>query len=274
MSDQLKNFISSSTQRISQLQTDAGQLENRELELLSSYSARIDKQLGQLHDVLTSIRAKDSAEGDVIRNIQHSLTHANETFKTHIDGATEEFHRNCDDICGEVQARGLACFSQLEMTVQTLGTLFDTVVHEAQEYVSAERTNVSELTDLTNQTIRAECSRLQKQNAMLTQMFKKEQAQTQQAKEELVQHFSSMLSDFVSKRQTITQSIVSKAIEGNGATSEAIEAFGTGTHAVITSMDRRGNSVGGSLRSLAAEGQQARNGTLKASIRAITLRCT
>lgn len=263
LSDQLKNFISSSTQRISQLQTDAGQLENRELELLSSYSARIDKQLGQLHDVLASIRAKDSAEGDAIRNIQHSLTHANETFKTHIDGATEEFHRNCEDICGEVQAKGMACFSQLEMTVQTLGTLFDTVVHEAQEYVSAERTNVSELTDLTNQTIKAECSRLQKQNAMLGQMLKKEQAQTQQAKEELVQHFSSMLSDFISKRQTITQSIVSKAIEGNGATSEAMEAFGTGTHAVITSMDRRGNSVGGSLRSLAAEGQQVRSGTFK-----------
>lgn len=263
LSDQLKNFISSSTQRISQLQTDAGQLENRELELLSSYSARIDKQLGQLHDVLASIRAKDSAEGDAIRNIQHSLTHANETFKTHMDGATEEFHRNCEDICGEVQAKGMACFSQLEMTVQTLGTLFDTVVHEAQEYVSAERTNVSELTDLTNLTIKAECSRLQKQNAMLGQMLKKEQAQTQQAKEELVQHFSSMLSDFISKRQTITQSIVSKAIEGNGATSEAMEAFGTGTHAVITSMDRRGNSVGGSLRSLAAEGQQVRSGTFK-----------
>ncbi|KAF7440518.1 kinesin motor protein cin8 [Pleurotus ostreatus] len=264
LSDQLKNFISSSTQRISQLQTDAGQLENRELELLSSYSARIDKQLGQLHNVLASIRAKDSAEGDVIRNIQHSLTHANETFKTHIDGATEEFHRNCEDICGEVQAKGIACFSQLEMTVQTLGTLFDTVVHEAQEYVSAERTNLSELTDLTNQTIKAECSRLQTQNAMLGQMLKKEQAQTQQAKEELVQLFSSMLSDFISKRQTITQSIVSKAIEGNGVTSEAMEAFGTGTHAVITSMDRRGNSLGGSLRSLAAEGQQVRSGTLKA----------
>ncbi|KAL0946870.1 hypothetical protein HGRIS_013036 [Hohenbuehelia grisea] len=260
----LDDYISIASRQTAKLQSDAQQFETQELETLASYSARIDKQLEHIREVLASVQAKDATEGEALASVQGALKETNDAFKSGIKGWTDSLKRTCDEVFKGAQKASSDGFAAIEEVVNSMGSVVEATVRDGQSLADAERVSISEISGMANQVVEDECAQLRQQNAMLKQLLDSEQKRAKKATNELVSNFTAMVSSFVEERNHGLQEVVTKVTEGNLQQEQAALAFSSGVSGSLSTMEQRTHEASKIFGSRRSEGKRKRDDGLKA----------
>lgn len=152
---------------------------------------------------------------------------------------------------------------QVESAFKALGNIVDTVVREAQTYVSSERKQLQEAKAMADNTTNAEILRLQQQNAHLTRMLEAEKAEADRAKDELIKRISGLLGDFTAERDRSLREAFSAMTESNTAAEREMIQLSQEHGKQLEDVVGRGKQWSLDLEKRGVEGKRARDGGIK-----------
>jgi kinesin family protein 11 len=267
LSHKLEDFIKSSSRSTLKLCSEAKQFETKELDALAAHSERIDQQLQRVQEALGVIQAKDGADSEALGVVQSVLKETHETFKSGFGAWGESSRKSCEGMCKEAELAGVGGFTAVEKALKAMGSLVESIVREAREYVHAERESVVEAKTLADSTANCEIEWLRQQNEALTRMLDNEKVKAEKGKDELIRRVSGLVNDFTRERERGLTEAVEVVQGGNGKAVEGLTVF-VGKHAeVMEEMGRTGEKVRVSLEKRGGEGKRTRDGALKVSTR-------
>jgi kinesin family protein 11 len=154
---------------------------------------------------------------------------------------------------------------QVENALKAMGSLVNTIIRDAREYVDSERESVLQAKALASTAANAEVSRLREQNAHLTKLLESEKIKAEKAKDELIQRVSGLLGEFTSARDRSLREVVSQVQAGNAKAETQMLQFGTKHGEVMDGMVARGRDSTVSMERRGTEGKRTRDGALKVS---------
>lgn len=144
-----------------------------------------------------------------------------------------------------------------------MGSLIDTAVDDALLFVKVEGESTLQAKAIADEMSRAEISHLQAQNALLSQMLEAENTKAEKAKQELVQHMSSLLDDFVAARHQELSEAFGAVVKGNARAEEELGKFGQRHERLVDHANCRGTEFCASFARKGAEGKRLRDGAIK-----------
>jgi len=147
-----------------------------------------------------------------------------------------------------------------------MGSLVDTIVREAREYVDSERETVLKAKALANTAANTEIGHLREQNALLTKLLESEKLKAEKAKDELIQRVSSLLGEFTSARDRSLREAVSHVQAGNAKAEEEMAQFGRKHNGMMDNMAARSAESATSMERRGTEGKRTRDGALKVGL--------
>lgn len=148
-----------------------------------------------------------------------------------------------------------------------MGSLVDTIVHDAREYVTSERESVLQAKALASTAANTEIARLREQNTLLTKLLESEKVKAERAKDELIQRVSGLLGEFTSARDRSLREVVSSVQADNTKAEAEMLQFGTKHGEAMDGLVKRGDESGVTMERRGTEGKRTRDGALKVSFR-------
>lgn len=151
----------------------------------------------------------------------------------------------------------------MESAFKALGNVVDTVLREAQTYITSERKLLQEAKAMADNTTNAEILRLQQQNALLTRLLEAEKAKADRAKDELIQRISGLLGDFTAERDRSLREAFSAMTDSNTAAEREMVQLGQEHGKRLEDVVGRGKQWSLDLEKRGAEGKRARDSGIK-----------
>ena len=153
--------------------------------------------------------------------------------------------------------------TQVEKAFKSLGTITETILQEAQEYITSEQKSLQEAKTLAENTSKAEVSRLQQQNALLTRLLESEKLKAERAKDELLNRISGLLGNFTIERDRSLREAFAEMSESNAAAESDMLKLGREQGQRMESLIGQGNEWSATLDRRAGENKRTRDGGLK-----------
>jgi kinesin family protein 11 len=153
----------------------------------------------------------------------------------------------------------------VESALKAIGSLIETLVRNAREYVDSERESVLQAKALANTAANTEIDRLQEQNVVLTKLLESENLKAEKAKDELIQRVSGLLGEFTSARDRSLREAVSGVQASNAKAEEEMQQFGTKHGEMMDGMVAKAGELAVSMERKGTEGKRTRDGALKVS---------
>lgn len=266
MAQKLDEFLKVSSQCTRKLQSEAKELQTKELEALASHSDRIEAQLQHIGDTLDTIKSTGATEAEALGAIQNVLQETHETFRTGFGTWSEALKKTYGDLSRQVELTGLEAFSTVETALKTMSALVDAVILEHQEYIDTELQRLHEVKTLANETSENEIKRLKQQNESLVRLLDTERIKADQAKDKLIQRVSTLLGDFTKERDKDLRAAVSAIQSENRQAEENVQAFAGQHGAIMESMEASGVEMSATLKVRNGEGKRTRDGAYKVCI--------
>lgn len=154
-----------------------------------------------------------------------------------------------------------------------MGSLIDTAVDEVLLFVKAEGESTLQVKAIIDEMSRAEISRLQAQNALLSRALEAEKIKSEEAKEELVQRIAGLLGDFVAARHQELSETFGTVVKGNVRVEEELGKFGQRHERLVDHANSRGAELSASFARKGAESKRLRDGAMKVVSSAREFRC-
>jgi kinesin family member 11 len=209
------------------------------------------------------MQEKDDVSSEALDVIQSTVKETYERFKSGFDAWGVTLQKNCEAMCQEVESNSVAGLATVEKALKVMGSLVEAIVREGREYVRAERESALQANVATENTVKAEVARLRQQNEALTRLLENERAQSERAKDQLIQRVSGLLGEFTKERDKKLTDTVSVLQDNNAKAEEGIRSFGN-QHAEVTAvMGKRGEKIDAVLEKRGGEGKRTRDGALK-----------
>lgn len=155
---------------------------------------------------------------------------------------------------------------QVEKAFKSIGSITDTILQEAQDYVTTERKSLQDAKAMADSTTQAEIARLQSQNVLLMRAVEAEKGKTERAKDDLVKRMVALFDTFTAERARSLRETFSELAESNTAAEAGMAKLGKDQGQRLESVISRGKELSGSLDKRASESKRLRDGGLKASI--------
>ncbi|KAI0703611.1 P-loop containing nucleoside triphosphate hydrolase protein [Cytidiella melzeri] len=263
-STKLDDFVKGSKQHVTNIRTEAEQYRAKELETLAGISAKITQQVEKVQEILKIIRAKEEASDEVVGNLQNTLTTTQDGIKVAFGSWAGDVRRHCEATCKEAEASAVASHSTVEKAFKSLGTITETILQEAQEYIVSERKSLQDAKAMVDSTTRAEITRLQSQNILLSRALDSERAKSERAKDELVKRIIGLFDAFTAERGERLREMFSEIAESNTAAEAGMEKLGKDQGQRLDGAMGRGREWGGALTKRADESKRLRDGGVKA----------
>ncbi|KAI0341609.1 kinesin-domain-containing protein [Trametopsis cervina] len=264
LSTKLDDFAKVSKQRVTKIRTEAEEYRAKELEALAGISAKINQQIEKVQEILKVIRAKEEASDDAVNNLQSRVAETQDGIKAAFDSWSGDVRRHCDTTCKEAEASAAASYSSVEKAFKSLGSMTETILQEAQEYIVAERKSLQDAKALAENTTSAEVARLQSQNALLQRALETEKAKADRAKDELVKRIIVLLDTFTAERGDSLRDMFSEIAESNAAAETGMEKLGKDQGQHLETVIGRGRELGISLDKKTGESKRLRDSGVKA----------
>ncbi|KZT26445.1 kinesin-domain-containing protein [Neolentinus lepideus HHB14362 ss-1] len=260
----LTEFVKSSDERTSGVQSIVDQYRTTQLQSLSQQSMGIEEQAKRFKEMLQIIEEKENISSEAAEALQGTVSQFLESLKTSWQAWTKDVQGSHEALTVELRAHAAQNTKTIQSLVLNLHTLLEKTVSEAQIYVESESVAMSDVKAMTDAATAREVARLREQNATFAKLLESERAKGQRAKDELLERVSGLLSSFAAERdrslresfeQLQTENTAAEARTtrlGDDVGSKAEERFATGKEWRV-SLERR-----------QAEGKRTRDGTFKA----------
>jgi len=155
--------------------------------------------------------------------------------------------------------------TQLENALKAMGTVLDSTVTQAIDFLKAEEESTLQAKILVDDMSRAEITHLQEQNALLVQILEAEKVKSASEKDRLVQRISNLLGDFVASRDHQLQAAFGAVADANAKNEEEFSKFGQRHELLMNEAVLRGSEAVTSFECIGTEGKRTRDGALKVS---------
>ncbi|KAG1756753.1 P-loop containing nucleoside triphosphate hydrolase protein [Suillus paluster] len=263
LSTKLEEFIKTAGHSTQTLRAEAKQFQTKELEILTSHSERIDQQLQRIQDSLRIINAKDDVSAEALAAMQNAVKESQETMKSSFSSWSDGLRTTSQTMCKELCAANQSNFASLENALKTMGTLVDSAVSQAIDFVKAEEESALQAKTLVDDMSRAKIVHLQAQNALLVQILEAEKVKSARASDELVQRVSGLLGDFVASRDHELREAFGAVAKGNAKSEEEFGKFGQRHERLMNEATVRGSEAITLFERRGTEGKRTRDGALK-----------
>ncbi|KAH7889682.1 P-loop containing nucleoside triphosphate hydrolase protein [Phlebopus sp. FC_14] len=260
----LEDFIKTGGHVTQNLRMETKMYCTKELEVLTSYSQRIDQQLQHIQDSIRVISAKDDASAEALGILQNSVKESQETLKVSFTAWSDSLRASSQMLNKELCSANQSNFALVKKAVEAMASFVDIVVCEALTFGKAETESNLQAKALTDDMCRTEMARLQAQNALLIQTLEAEKVKSEKAKDVLVQRVSSLLGDFVIARDQELREAFGAVAKGNAKAEEEVRKFGQRHERLMDDATARGAETSASFERRGAEGKRTRDGALKA----------
>jgi hypothetical protein len=154
----------------------------------------------------------------------------------------------------------------VEKAFRSLGVITDTILQEAHEYISSEQKTLQEAKALAENTSKAEVTRLQQQNALLTQLLESEKLKADRAKDELLKRISGLLGNFAMERDRSLREAFADMSESNVAAEADMVKLGKEQVQRLDAVIDKGIQWSTALDRRAGENKRTRDGGLKVNM--------
>ncbi|KAH7914713.1 P-loop containing nucleoside triphosphate hydrolase protein [Hygrophoropsis aurantiaca] len=263
LSEKIDEFTKLSGQSAQNLRAEVKQHQAKELEILSSHSERIDLQLQRMQDSLKVIGSKDDVSMEALKIMQKAVSTSQETMKSSFAAWSEGLRSNCQNLCQDLVSINQINFTAVEDALKAMGSLVDSVVSEALEFMRTEGESFRNSKGLADEMTNSEIARLQSQNTLLVQMLDSEKTRSDKAKDELVHRMSSLLKAFVDTRDTEIRQAFGAIATDNAKAEERIANIGQQHDQLMDGFVARGGEATASFERRGSEGKRTRDGALK-----------
>ncbi|KAF8590615.1 kinesin-domain-containing protein [Ramaria rubella] len=221
----LQEFVSMSNQLSVELQANARQCQETENRGLTVHTHTIEEHLRRLSGFLTVIHTEESSSEDAIKNVQAAVREAGEIMKRSFSAWSLDLKRNCESLCSEVQRSSLRSAGAVEQAFKAMGTVLQSVIREAHEYVETERGAAADFGLLVKESTDMELDYLRQQNMLLTQLLHVERAKSERARDGLIQRISGLLEEYTETRDQSLREAVELVHQNVSARENTVDQF-------------------------------------------------
>jgi kinesin family protein 11 len=152
---------------------------------------------------------------------------------------------------------------QVEKALKAMGSLIESIGRESRTFIEAEHKSALESRTNVSTAATTEITRLRQENALLVRLLESQKVKGEQAKDELLQRVSGLLSDFTAARDRGLREAVEEIRLENGKAEKEMMIFETRHGEAVDQMVNRGMEVGKVLDRRGGEGKRMRDGALK-----------
>ncbi|KAF9005676.1 P-loop containing nucleoside triphosphate hydrolase protein [Cyathus striatus] len=270
LSDELTEFRLHVMQSLSRLTSKTSQFTDIELQKVAVQQERVRRQLESLKDTAASIQMQDDAEGEALAVIHNLVKDGLLSFKTEFTSWAGVNNKSCARISSQIKAANDQEIACLEQAFTQLSVLLDNIVKEIRDYMEMERRSLHDAKLEADDALTREIHHLRAQNEMLLQMLVKEKTKTDKAKEQLVEQISTLLGDFVQRRDAGLEAAIDAVQLKNKEAETMLHAFSTSHSEKLSTIEIEGNSAYSLLHQRSGEGKRAREGAIKSLHKART----
>ncbi|OBZ75573.1 Kinesin-like protein bimC [Grifola frondosa] len=264
MSAELDAFLKASSQHVEKLRTETEQFQRKELQTLAGISDRINSQSEKIREALQTIHAKDDVSKETVDAIRNAVEESQQGIKLGFTCWTEELRKHCESTCKEAEASTIASCTTVEKAFKTLGSVAESLLQEAQDFVATERKSLMEAKALADNATSTEIARLHQQNALLTRLYESEKLKSERARDELIERISGLLGEFTAERDRSLRETYAEVTQSNASAEAEMVQLGTEQGRRLEAVVTRGNEWGAVLERKRADCKRTRDGGLKA----------
>jgi kinesin family protein 11 len=242
LSAELDVFIKNTTQGLAKLRSDEDQYQAKELENLAGLSGRVNDQIQRVQDVMSLIHAKDELSAEALTTAQTAVKEAHDSIRAVFSSWSDKLEKSGLSLRADFEksstdgfraVRTVSSFSvihimtwtQVEKALNSIAVLIQSVIHDSQEYISAERKHSIEVRSLAESQAEEQIRYLKEQNAQLTRMLQYEKSKSERMKKDLVERVSGLFNDFVTERDRSLEEAFTKIKQENGQVESTLNGF-------------------------------------------------
>ncbi|PFH54335.1 hypothetical protein AMATHDRAFT_186247 [Amanita thiersii Skay4041] len=261
--EKLSDYVKTAGYHVTRVQNMTNDFEAQELKSLTTRSKQIELQSQRLNEALALIQSKDSTETDILQTVQSTLTNVIGTLQTELvtwnESLQETFKKRCQEF-NHITGSG---FSALEDSLNTLGSLAESVVRDASQYIENERIAKSKTRTLAEVSSNTEVQRLKKQNQVLLNLLDNEKQKGEKSRQELLQRINGLLGDYLKERDTSLRLAVGLVQAENSQAEQALSEFSASHSQLIAASDGHAAELNTTLSSVGQGCKRTRDGALK-----------
>lgn len=208
MLKKLAEFGQLSRKRLANLENDAQGLRSLETQTLTAHTELINQHFERVEELFQQIEETNGAENQSLKLVRQEIKNASTAFKSSVTSWSETLTSSTNEICSKSASETKEQLTVLDNAIGVLYKLSTSIAQEAKKYLVDEASELDEMFNSTRSFAEQEVARLTRQNEILAEMVVNERAKSEKAKDELILRISSMLGDFVQKRdQELKESI-------------------------------------------------------------------
>lgn len=208
MLEKLAEFGQLSRKRLANLDNDTQGLRSLEARAFATNTELIGQHFQHAEELFRQIEEMNGVEDQSLKLVKQEIKNASAAFRSSITSWAETLTSSTNDMCLKSASDTKEQLTILDNTIGLLYRLATSIAQEARHYLVNETSELDEMFNSTRTFAEQEVARLTRQNETLAEMVVNERAKSENAKDELILRISSMLGDFVQKRdQELRQSI-------------------------------------------------------------------
>jgi len=192
---------------------------------------------------MSLIHAKDELSAEALGTAQTAVKEAHDGIRAVFSSWSDKFEKSGFSLRADFEksstdgfraVRTVSSFSvihimttwiQVEKALNSIAVLIQSVIHDSQEYISAERKHSIEVRSLAEGQTEEQIRYLKEQNAQLTRLLQYEKSKSERMKNDLVERVSGLFNDFVTERDRSLEEAFTKIKQENGQVESTLNSF-------------------------------------------------
>lgn len=249
---QLSHSLRHSLEQETQLFHSKEEKENTE------HIRRIDTYFSTIQQLLKKTEAQQGIEDQTLVSLEQELQSATSTFKANVSTWSEELASTCALRCKEFNDVGTKQISLLNQSIVILHSLLESICREVQNYLKSERETITRSYEVSKKISSEEACHLRRQNEILSNMLVQELRNSEKAKSDLLQRFSSLLGEFLQKRDESLRESIGNLQLNNKEAEELLASTSRHHLQVHDDMIHQNDEVSGRLIDIETQGVDTR----------------
>ena len=215
LAEKLAESHQATLKTVSKLENESKKFQSTEQAALSEQGKKVEEHFKQAKELFHRLKSQTAVEDQAVAELGKELEDTRQSLLTTVSSWSKEFQSSCKRLCDETRQSTNEQTAVLEEAISTMQTIFKSSVDDTLAFIESQKSTLQEIRSSSHSTLTQEITRLKSQNQILAELLVNERKAADKAKDELVARISSMLGDFVQKRDESLRSSVSNLQQSN-----------------------------------------------------------
>ena len=224
LAEKLAESHQATLKTVSKLENESKKFQSTEQAALSEQGKKVEEHFKQAKDLFHRLKSQTAVEDQAVAELGKELEDTRQSLLATISSWSKEFQSSFKRLCDETRQTTDEQAAVLEEALSTLQTISKSSVNDTLAFIESQKSTLQEIRSSSSSTLTQEIERLKSQNQLLAELLVNERKVAETAKDELVARITSMLGDFVQKRNESLRFSVSNLQQSNQDVETLLEA--------------------------------------------------